>query len=124
MRPKSSGYSQRTISRLAGANGAGKSTTIKMLTGMLIATSGTAEVGGFDVVKDPLSVKRIIGYVPKPVRVFEKLRHGSTSSLSGPLSHPGEPAARIERFGEFLISPPTRCMTNNCPLTPKECVKK
>jgi ABC-2 type transport system ATP-binding protein len=48
---------------LLGANGAGKSTMIKMLTTLLPPTSGSAEVGGFDIVKSPGEVRRRIGYV-------------------------------------------------------------
>ena len=54
-----------------GPNGAGKSTTVKVLTGMIKPTSGTASVAGFDVVKDPLEVKRRIGYVPEAGALFE-----------------------------------------------------
>ena len=50
---------------LLGPNGAGKSTTIKMLTTLLPPTSGSARVAGFDVVVDPRSVRRHIGYVPQ-----------------------------------------------------------
>ncbi len=46
-----------------GPNGAGKSTTLRMLTTLLAPTSGTAEVAGFDVVRDRAAVRRSIGYV-------------------------------------------------------------
>ncbi|VVE36416.1 ABC transporter ATP-binding protein [Pandoraea eparura] len=50
---------------LLGPNGAGKSTTIKILTTLLNASSGYAEVAGFDVAKAPVEVRRRIGYVPQ-----------------------------------------------------------
>jgi ABC-2 type transport system ATP-binding protein len=89
---------------LLGPNGAGKSTTIKMLTGMLMPTSGTAEVGGFDVVRDPLSVKRIIGYVPETGALFETLTAWEYLQLVAALYHISEDQAakRIERFGQFF----------------------
>ena len=52
---------------LLGANGAGKSTVIKMLTTLLSPTSGSAEVGGFDIIKSPAEVRRRIGYVSQLV---------------------------------------------------------
>jgi ABC-2 type transport system ATP-binding protein len=48
-----------------GPNGSGKSTTMKMITGFLAPTSGTARVSGFDVKKQPLEVKKRIGDLPE-----------------------------------------------------------
>ena len=48
-----------------GPNGAGKSTTMNILTGYLSATSGTVKVGGIDVLEDPLSAKKMIGFLPE-----------------------------------------------------------
>ena len=56
-----------------GANGAGKSTTIRMLCGLLSPTSGTALVGGVDVSKDPEGVKRRIGYMSQRFSLYERL---------------------------------------------------
>src|SRR5437016_9096091 len=48
-----------------GPNGAGKSTTMKMITGFLAPSGGTAVVCGADVTRQPLAVKRQIGYLPE-----------------------------------------------------------
>ena len=56
-----------------GPNGAGKTTTILMLLGLTEPTSGGAKVCGFNPTKDPLKVKRIVGYMPEKVGFYEDL---------------------------------------------------
>jgi ABC-2 type transport system ATP-binding protein len=89
---------------LLGPNGAGKSTTIKMLIGMLRPTTGTASVGGFDIVKESLDVKRIVGYVPETGALFEALTGLEYLKLVASLYHieERESLERIERFAAFF----------------------
>lgn len=56
-----------------GANGAGKTTALKMLTGLLTPTSGKAMVAGFDVWREPEQVKRRIGYMSQKFSLYEDL---------------------------------------------------
>lgn len=56
-----------------GPNGAGKSTTMKMLTCFIPQTSGAATVCGFDISKQPLEVKRNIGYLPESNPLYTEM---------------------------------------------------
>lgn len=56
-----------------GPNGAGKTTTLRMLTGMTAPTRGTANICGFDLLNEPIEVKKRIGFVPDSGAVFESL---------------------------------------------------
>jgi ABC-2 type transport system ATP-binding protein len=89
---------------LLGPNGAGKSTTIKMLTGMLAPTSGTAQVEGFDINREPLEVKRVVGYVPESGALFEALTAQEYLRFVASLYHiaDDEAALRIARFAAFF----------------------
>ena len=53
-----------------GPNGAGKSTAMRIITTYTAPTSGTAKVGGFDVVSEPLEVQKLIGYLPETVPLY------------------------------------------------------
>ena len=64
---------QGEIFGFLGSNGAGKSTTIRMLCGLLRPTSGSASVGGVDVSRDPEGVKQRIGYMSQRFSLYEKL---------------------------------------------------
>lgn len=78
---------------LLGANGAGKSTMIKMLTTLLSPTSGSALVGGFDIVHNPAEVRRHIGYVPQMLSADGALTGYENLNLSARLY--GVPRAEI-----------------------------
>ncbi len=56
-----------------GPNGAGKTTTIKMLTGLLHPSSGTARLGGYDIISHPVEAKKLLGYVPDHPFLYDKL---------------------------------------------------
>ena len=58
---------------LLGPNGSGKSTTLKMLVGLVQPNAGDVNVLGLDVVKQPVEVKRLVGYVPESANIYEFL---------------------------------------------------
>lgn len=66
-----------------GPNGAGKSTTIKMLTGLLAPTRGQLRVLGYDIITQPMEVKRRIGVVPEDLNLFERLTGREMLAFTG-----------------------------------------
>jgi ABC-2 type transport system ATP-binding protein len=56
-----------------GPNGAGKSTTMKMLSCFITPTSGTARIGGFDIIKDSLAVRELVGYLPESAPSYKDM---------------------------------------------------
>src|SRR5512146_997076 len=76
-----------TIFGFLGPNGAGKSTTVKILTGLLRPTRGKAIVAGYDVVDQPLEVKRRLGYVPETGALYESLTAAEYLEMVGCLHH-------------------------------------
>jgi ABC-2 type transport system ATP-binding protein len=66
-----------------GANGAGKSTTIRMLCGLLQSSEGTARVGGFDINTQPEKVKENIGYMSQKFSLYEDLTVDENISFFG-----------------------------------------
>jgi ABC-2 type transport system ATP-binding protein len=68
-----------------GPNGAGKTTTMRMLTCFLPPTSGTATVAGFDVLEQPLEVKKRIGYLPEMPPLYPEMDTAEYLSFVGKL---------------------------------------
>ena len=84
-----------------GSNGAGKSTTIRMLCGLLRPTAGTAMVGGVDVSQDPEGVKQRIGYMSQRFSLYELLTVDQNIRFFGGVY--GLSAARIEERRRFVV---------------------
>ena len=68
-----------------GPNGAGKTTTMRMLTCFLSPTSGGATVAGFDVLEQPMEVKKHIGYLPETPPLYLEMETGEYLSFVGKL---------------------------------------
>jgi ABC-2 type transport system ATP-binding protein len=84
-----------------GSNGAGKSTTIRMLCGLLKPTSGTATVDGIDVGVDPEGVKRRIGYMSQRFSLYEQLTVDQNIRFFGGIY--GLSGARLEERRGYVM---------------------
>jgi ABC-2 type transport system ATP-binding protein len=90
---------------LLGPNGAGKSTTLRILSTLTKPTSGQAVVGGFDVVREPGEVRKVIGLAGQDATLDEKLTGRENLRIFGRLSRLGVRGSRqradelLERFG-------------------------
>jgi ABC-2 type transport system ATP-binding protein len=93
---------------LLGPNGSGKTTTIRMLTGLISPTSGSAVVAGIDVVANPEGVRRRIGYMSQRFGLYEDLTVQENlqfySELYGVIGEEGR-KRREEVLEEFGLAP-------------------
>jgi ABC-2 type transport system ATP-binding protein len=85
-----------------GANGAGKTTAMRMLTGLLVPTEGEAKVAGFDVYKEAENIKQQIGYMSQKFSLYEDLTVRENIRLYGGIY--GLSDREISRKSEQLIS--------------------
>jgi ABC-2 type transport system ATP-binding protein len=86
---------------ILGPNGSGKTTTILMLLGLTEPTEGRAEVAGFDPLREPLEVKRRVGYLPDSVGFYDGLSARDNLAYTGRLA--GLSRREIdERFAEAI----------------------
>jgi ABC-2 type transport system ATP-binding protein len=86
---------------ILGPNGSGKTTTILMLLGLTEPTEGRAEVAGFDPLREPLEVKRRVGYLPDSVGFYDNLSAHDNLAYTGRLA--GLSRREIdERFAEAV----------------------
>src|SRR5438045_3610797 len=77
-----------------GPNGAGKTTTMRVLTCFLPPTSGSASVAGFDVLEQPLEVKKRIGYLPELPPLYLEMRTVEYLTFVGKLKEIGRASCR------------------------------
>src|SRR2546430_15352652 len=70
---------------LLGPNGAGKTTTILMLLGLSDISDGQARVLGHDPAREPLAVKRQVGYLPAQIGFYDRLRRSGHPPHTPPL---------------------------------------
>ncbi len=92
---------EKEIFGLLGPNGAGKTTTILMLLGLTEPTSGTAEVCGHNPTRNPLQVKRLIGYLPENVGFYNNLTARENLRFTAELNNISEAEAN-SRIAEVL----------------------
>jgi ABC-2 type transport system ATP-binding protein len=86
---------------MLGPNAAGKTTTLKLLAGLMKPTSGSTRVCGFDMQTQPLEARRRLAYVPDFPFLYDKLTAWEFFRFTGQLFH--MPAARIESAAQELI---------------------
>jgi ABC-2 type transport system ATP-binding protein len=86
---------------LLGPNGAGKTTLIKILTGLARPTGGRATIAGFDVVRQPLNVKQLIGVSPQEINLDKELTAYENLLIYGKLHQVSDLKGRIHELLEM-----------------------
>ena len=87
---------------MLGPNAAGKTTTLKMLTGLIKPTAGHSRIAGYDIQSQPLEARRRLAYVPDFPFLYDKLTAWEFLRFTGRLFH--LPEARLEAHAQELIA--------------------
>ena len=85
-----------------GPNGAGKTTTMRILTGFMPPTSGTVEIGGYDVIENSLDVRRIVGYLPETVPLYQDMTVAEYLLYMANLRHMKQAQERVDLTLEMV----------------------
>ena len=86
---------------IIGHNGAGKTTLLKIMSGLIAPTSGSLSINGIDVVKDPVAMKGMLGYLPEESRLYETMTVENYLSFFGEIYGLPPPVIR-ERCRQLL----------------------
>lgn len=85
-----------------GHNGAGKTTTISMLTTLILPSEGEASIAGYDVIKENIKVRQMLGYLPENVMLYSELSAYENLKYFGQLSGVQNINTRIDEILELL----------------------
>jgi len=93
---------QRSIFAFLGPNGSGKTTTIKLLLGLLRPTSGGGKIFGKDIIRDSVDIRANIGYLPQDARFYEHMTARQTLDYTAKFFYAG-PQSEIDRRVNEMI---------------------
>lgn len=96
-----------------GPNGSGKTTTIRMLCGIIEPTSGRAQVAGFDVKKDPEKIREVIGYSAQKFSLYDDLTANENLEFFSNLYETGPNLEKDELFQKLGIAQYKNFLTSN-----------
>lgn len=80
---------------LLGPNGAGKTTAMRILAGYLPPTAGQVTIGGFDILRESLSARKLVGYLPEVAPLYSDMRVFNYLKFMADIHHLIDPAPRI-----------------------------
>jgi ABC-2 type transport system ATP-binding protein len=93
---------QKSIFAFLGPNGSGKTTTIKLLLGLLKPTRGGGKIFGADIIRDSVDIRANIGYLPQEARFYEHMTARQTLDYTAKFFYAGPPSEIDQRVNEMI----------------------